>query len=56
MSPPSGPYALRNPNSRRTALSPASLFIRAAFVVSRVAKFTIFNSGVSSSWSNPIGP
>jgi len=56
MRPPSGPYALRRPNSRSLTFSPASLCILAAFVVIKVAKFTMFNKGVSRSYRRPIGP
>jgi len=54
--PPSGPCARRRPNSRTRTFSPASLCILAAFVVTKVAKFTMFNKGVSRSCRNPIGP
>ena len=54
--PPSGPWALRNPNSSSLQSGPAASRIRAAFVVTSDAKFTRFNSDVSSSCARPIGP
>ena len=54
--PPSGPWALRKPNSSNLQSGPAANLILAAFVVTRDAKFTRFNSDVSSSCASPMGP
>ena len=54
--PPSGPWALRKPNSSSLQSGPAANLILAAFVVTRDAKFTKFNSEVSSNCASPMGP
>ncbi len=56
LKPPSGPWARRKPNSSKILLAAVAERNRAAFVATKLAKFTRVNNVVSNNWALHIGP